>query len=67
MNNLKNNIYLKIGDLISGWKDIKVNLSELNEEEFSAWINPLDFTQYADDSKVESFIIAPNDFFIKAY
>ena len=46
------------------WKDCKSHFkNELNEEEFSAWINPLDFTQYADDNGVKSFyVLAPNDF-----
>ena len=46
------------------WKDCKSQFKhELNEEEFSAWINPLDFTQYADDNGVKSFyVLAPNDF-----
>ena len=46
------------------WKDCKSQFKhELNEEEFSAWINPLDFTQYADDNGVQSFyVLAPNDF-----
>ena len=46
------------------WKDCKNNFKkELNEEEFTAWINPLDFTQYSDDNGVQSFyVLAPNDF-----
>ena len=46
------------------WKDCKSKFKqELNEEEFSAWINPLDFTQYADDNGVQSYyVLAPNDF-----
>ena len=46
------------------WKDCKSHFkNELNEEEFSAWINPLDFTQYADDNGVKSYyVLAPNDF-----
>ena len=46
------------------WKDCKSSFKdELNEEEFSAWINPLDFTQYSDDNGVKSFyVLAPNDF-----
>ena len=46
------------------WKDCKSQFKhELNEEEFSAWINPLNFTQYADDNGVKSFyVLAPNDF-----
>ena len=46
------------------WKDCKSHLrNELNDEEFSAWINPLDFTQYADDNGVKSYyVLAPNDF-----
>ena len=46
------------------WKDCKRSFKkELNEEEFSAWINPLDFTQYSDDNGVKSFyVLAPNDF-----
>ena len=46
------------------WKDCKSHFrNELNDEEFSAWINPLDFTQYADDNGVKSYyVLAPNDF-----
>ena len=46
------------------WKDCKSHFrNELNDEEFSAWINPLDFTQYADDNGVKSYyVLSPNDF-----
>ena len=46
------------------WKDFKSHFkNELNDEEFSDWINPLDFTQYADDNGVKSYyVLAPNDF-----